>query len=178
LIIHSGLRTIVAGSGATMNKAGYSGVLLAVSAVLALAPGARSLAVESNDPVHPSLSFVRLNVSDMTKMVAFYEKAFGMAEQRRMAIGGNLEVILTTPGGLDLALQQFKDKRSLTLGDAYGEIGFYLRNVDGAYRRAMDAGATSRTPPVGANGLRVAVVLDPEGHPIELLRRPEAPPAH
>ena len=147
-------------------------VLLAASAALVLAPGARSLAVESNDPVHPSLSFVRLNVADMAKAVAFYEKAFGMAEQRRMANGGNLEVILTTPGGLDLALQQFKDKRKLTLGDAYGEIGFYIQDVDGAYRRAIDAGAASRTPPGGGGGLRVAIVLDPEGHPIELLRRP------
>jgi len=153
-----------------------AGVLLAAAAALALAPGARSLAVESNDPVHPSLSFVRLNVSDMAKMAAFYEKAFGMAEQRRMANGGNLEVILTTPGGLDLALQQFKDRRTLTLGDAYGEIGFYLEDVDGAYRRAIDAGATSRVAPGGAGGLRVAIVLDPEGHPIELLRRPPAPP--
>jgi len=100
-----------------------------------------------------------------------------MAEQRRMTNGGDLEVILTTPGGLDLALQQFKDKRKLNLGDAYGEIGFYLQDVDGAYKRAMDAGATSRTPPGGGGGLRVAIVLDPEGHPIELLRRPPAPPA-
>jgi catechol 2,3-dioxygenase-like lactoylglutathione lyase family enzyme len=159
-----------------MKNSGYSGVLLVMSAVLALVPGARSLAVESNDPIHPSLSFVRLNVSDMPKIVAFYEKAFGMTEQRRMANGGNLEVILTTPGGLDLALQQFKDKRKLTLGDAYGEIGFYLQDVDGAYKRAIDAGATSRTPPGGAGGLRVAVVSDPDGHSIELLRRPEAPP--
>ena len=153
-----------------------AGVLLAVSSALVLAPGARSLAVESNDPTHPSLSFVRLNVSDMPKMVAFYEKAFGMAEQRRMANGGNLEVILTTAGGLDLALQQFKDGRKLALGDAYGEIGFYLQDVDGAYKRAMDAGAVSRTPPGGAGGLRVAILLDPEGHPIELLRRPPLPP--
>jgi len=147
-------------------------VLLVVSAALALAPGARSLAVETNDPTHPSLSFVRLNVSDMPKMVAFYEKAFGMAEQRRMTNGGNLEVILTTPGGLDLALQQFKDNRKLTLGDAYGEIGFYIQDVDGAYKRAIDAGAVSRVQPGGTGGLRVAIVLDPEGHPIELLRRP------
>ena len=152
-------------------------VLLAVSAALAVAPGARGLAAESNDPIHPSLSFVRLNVSDMPKMVAFYEKAFGMAEQRRMDNGGNLEVILTTPGGLDLALQQFKDKRKLALGDAYGEIGFYIQDVDGAYKRAVDAGAASRVAPGGAGGLRVAIVLDPEGHPIELLRRPPAPPA-
>ena len=152
------------------------GVLFAMSAALALAPGARSLAVESNDPVHPSLSFVRLNVSDMPRMVGFYEKAFGMAEQRRMDNAGNLEVILTTPGGLDLALQQFKDKRKLTLGDAYGEIGFYIQDVEGAYKRAIDAGAVSKVAPGGADGLRVAIVLDPEGHAIELLRRPEAPP--
>jgi catechol 2,3-dioxygenase-like lactoylglutathione lyase family enzyme len=148
------------------------GVLFAMSAGLALAPGARSLAVESNDPVHPSLSFVRLNVSDMPKMVAFYEKAFGMTEQRRMTNAGDLEVILTTPGGLDLALQQFKDQRKLTLGDAYGEIGFYIQDVDGAYKRAIDAGAKSKVAPGGGGGLRVAIVLDPEGHPIELLRRP------
>ena len=151
------------------------GVLLAASAALALALGARSLAVESNDPVHPSLSFVRLNVSDMPKMVAFYEKAFGMAEQRRMTNGGNLEVILTTPGGLDLALQQFKDQRKLTLGDAYGEIGFYIQDVDGAYKRAIEAGAVSKVAPGGGGGLRVAIVLDPEGHAIELLRRPPTP---
>ena len=152
------------------------GVLVAMSAALVMAPGARSLAVETNDPVHPSLSFVRLNVSDMPRMVAFYEKAFGMTEQRRMNNGADLEVILTTPGGLDLALQQFKDGRKLTLGDAYGEIGFYLQDVDGAYKRALDAGAKSRTAPGGGGGLRVAIVLDPEGHPIELLRRPPAPP--
>ena len=152
-----------------------AGVLLAAAAALALAPGARSLAVESNDPVHPSLSFVRLNVSDMAKIVAFYERAFGMTEQRRMANGGNLEVILTTPGGLDLALQQFKDKHKLTLGDAYGEVGFYIQDVDGAYKRAIDAGAVSKVPPGGGGGLRVAIVLDPEGHAIELLRRPPAP---
>jgi predicted enzyme related to lactoylglutathione lyase len=122
--------------------------------------------------VHPSLSFVRLNVADMRRMVAFYEKAFGMTEQRRMDNGGNQEVILTTPGGLDLALQHFKDNRKLSLGDAYGEIGFYLQDVDGAYKRAVDAGATSRVAPGGGGGLRVAIVVDPEGHPIELLRRP------
>jgi len=115
-----------------MKNLRVTGVLLAASAALALATGARSLAEETNDPTHPSLSFVRLNVSDMPKMVAFYEKAFGMSEQRRMANGGDLEVILTTPGGLDLALQQFKDARKLSLGDAYGEIGFYLQDVDGA----------------------------------------------
>jgi predicted enzyme related to lactoylglutathione lyase len=155
-------------------------VLLSMAGALVLAPGARSLAAESSDPARPSLSFVRLNVTDMPTIVAFYEKAFGMTEQRRMARGEDLEVILNSPGGLDLALQQFKDRRKLTLGDAYGELGFYIQDVDAAYKRAVAAGAVSRTPPVsvgGSGGLRVAIVLDPEGHPIELLRRPAAPPA-
>ena len=153
-----------------------AGVLIVLTAALALAPGGSGRAAESNDPLHPSLSFVRLNVSDMPRMVAFYEKAFGMTEQRRMDNGGALEVILSTPGGLDLALQQFKDGRKLTLGDAYGEIGFYIEDVDGAYRRAIAAGGLSRTAPGGGGGLRVAIVLDPEGHPVELLRRPPLPP--
>ena len=153
------------------------GVLLALSAAAMLGAPGRSLAVESNDPVHPSLSFVRLNVTDMPRMVAFYETAFGMSEQRRMSNAGNQEVILSTPGGLDLALQQFKDRRTLTLGDAYGEIGFYIQDVDAAYKRAIDAGATSKVAPGGGGGLRVAIVLDPEGHAIELLRRPPIPPA-
>jgi len=146
------------------------GVLLAASAALALAPGAR--AVESTDPAHPALSFVRINVMNMPRMVTFYETAFGMTEQRRMDNRGDLEVVLTTPGGLDLVLQRPKDVRKLTLGDAYGELGFYIQDVDGAYKRAMDAGAASKVAPGGTGGLRVAIVLDPEGHPVELLRRP------
>jgi catechol 2,3-dioxygenase-like lactoylglutathione lyase family enzyme len=147
------------------------GVLFALSAGLALAPAAH--AVESADPAHPSLSFVRLNVTDMAKMEDFYKKAFGMAVQKRLDNGGNQEVILTTPGGLDLALQHFKDNRKLTLGDANGEIGFYLKDVDAAYKRAIAAGATSRAAPRGGpGGITVALVVDPEGHPIELLHLP------
>jgi hypothetical protein len=36
----------------------------------------------------------------------------------------------------------------------------------------MAAGATSKSKPGGANGLRVATVTDPEGHDIELLHLP------
>ena len=146
------------------------GIWLSLVFSLALTPSAH--AIESTDPAHPALSFVRINVMDMARMEAFYVKAFGMTVQRRMDNRGDAEEVLTTPGGLDLVLQHLKASPKLILGDAYGELGFYLNDVDGAYKRAVGAGAVSKVAPGGSGGLRVAIVLDPEGHPIELLRRP------
>jgi lactoylglutathione lyase len=102
-------------------------------------------------------------------MQAFYEKAFGMTQQKRLDNPGSTEVILTDPKGLDLALVFYKDGRKITLGNANGPIGFYLKDVDAAYQRAMAAGAVSRVAPRTGGGARVALVLDPEGHEIELL---------
>lgn len=154
-----------------MKGLGALAVLFASAlSVLTAAPAAH--AVESADPAHPSLSFVRFIVTDLPTMEAFYRKAFGMEVQKRLDNGDNLEVILTTPGGLDLALEHFKDNHKIVLGNANGAMGFYLKDVDGAYKRAMDAGAKSKTPPGGGGGLRVAIVSDPEGHDIELLHLP------
>jgi predicted enzyme related to lactoylglutathione lyase len=104
-------------------------------------------------------------------MQTFYEKAFGMGLQKHLNNPGNTEVILTTPGGMDLALVNYTDKRKITPGNANGPIGFYLTaaEVDAAYKSAMAAGAVSRSPPGGGPGVHVAIVADPEGHEIELL---------
>ncbi len=103
-------------------------------------------------------------------MQAFYEKAFGMTQQKRLDNPGSTEVILTSPSaGADLALVFYKDGRKVSLGNANGPIGFYLQDVDGVYARAMAAGGASRTAPRTGGGARVAVVADPEGHDIELL---------
>ncbi len=116
-----------------------------------------------------SLSFLKFTVSDLPKMQTFYEKAFGMTQQKRLDNPGSTEVILTDPKGLDLALVFYKDGRKITLGNANGPIGFYLTDVDSVYQRAMTAGAVSRSAPRSAGPARVAVVVDPEGHEIELL---------
>ncbi len=145
------------------------GLVLAAAASLALAPGARDARAAPADPAPLSLSFLKFNVSDLPTMQAFYEKAFGMTQQKRLDSPGFTEVILTNPKGLDLALVFYKDKRTITLGNANGPIGFYLTDVDAAYQRAMAAGATSRSAPRASPGARVALVADPEGHEIELL---------
>jgi lactoylglutathione lyase len=151
-----------------MNKVLGLGLMLMVGASLALAPGAWSApAPAAPEPL--ALSFLKFTVSDLPKMQAFYEKAFGMTQQKRLDSPGVTEVILTNPKGLDLALVFYKDNRKLTLGNANGPIGFYLKDVDAAYARAMAAGATSQSVPRSAGPARVALVLDPEGHEIELL---------
>ncbi len=146
------------------------GLLMAAAASLALVSGVQSASAAAADPARLSLSFLKFTVSDLPTMQAFYEKAFGMQQQKRLDGPANIEVILTNPAGLDLALVYYKDNRKITLGNANGPIGFYLKDVDDAYKRAMAAGATSRTAPRSAGGSdRVAIVADPEGHDIELL---------
>ena len=142
---------------------------LLLSAALGLASVAHAAPTAPVDPAHPSLGFLKFTVSNLPAMQTFYEKAFGMQQQKRLDNPANTEVILTTPDGADLALVFYKDKRAVTLGTANGPIGFYLTDVDGAYKRAMAAGATSRSAPGGGPGVRVAIVADPEGHDIELL---------
>ncbi len=146
-----------------MTKLYGMGLLLAAAA-LALAPAASA----EEGPLR--VSFLKFTVSNLPAMQSFYEKAFGMTQQKRLDNPGSTEVILTGPAaGADLALVFYKDGRKLALGNANGPIGFYLQDVDSVYARAMAAGATSRTGPRTGGGARVAIVADPEGHDIELL---------
>ena len=147
-----------------MKAYGGVGLLMAAAASLALVSGAHA------DPPRLSLSFVKFNVSDLATMQAFYQNAFGLQVRMRIERPTYTEVVLTNPNGLDLALVNYKDNRKIALGNANGPIGFYLQDVDGAYKNAMAAGAVSRGAPGGAGNIRVAIVTDPEGHDIELLR--------
>jgi predicted enzyme related to lactoylglutathione lyase len=151
-----------------MNRTFGLGLMLAAASI-ALAPGAHGARAAPTDPEQLNLSFLKFTVTDLPTMQAFYEKAFGMTQQKRLDNPASTEVILTDPKGLDLALVHYKDNRKITLGDANGPIGFYLKDVDGAYQRAMAAGAVSRVAPRSVPDGRVALVADPEGHEIELL---------
>ncbi len=142
-------------------------VLIMAATALTLAPAARG--AHAADQGALRLSFLKFTVSDLPAMQGFYEKAFGMTQQKRLDNPGSTEVILTSPGGMDLALVHYKDGRKVALGNANGPIGFYLQDVDSVYVRAMAAGAVSRSAPRTGAGARVAIVADPEGHDIELL---------
>ncbi len=149
----------------------YSGVGLALvmASSLAFASSVQQVQAAPADPASLGPSFLKFTVSNLPAMQAFYEKAFGMTQQKRLDNPANTEVILTSPKGADVALVFYKDGRKITLGNANGPIGFYLKDVDAAYARAMAAGAVSQSAPRSAGNARVALVADPEGHEIELL---------
>ena len=149
-----------------------AGLLAVMAASLALASGAQSAPAPATDPARLSLGFLKFTVADLPAMQNFYQKAFGFEQQKHLDNGNNIEVILTNPKGMDLALVYYKDNRKVALGTANGPIGFYLNDVESAYKRAMAAGAVSKSAPRGGGGTMVAVVADPEGHDIELLHLP------
>jgi PhnB protein len=102
--------------------------------------------------------------------IDFYKKAFGVKERMRMP-GPN--------GTVGHAELQFGDS-VLMLADFFPGMGVsapaelkgttfsfmhYVKDVDVAYRQAVDSGATSVQPPMDKfYGDRMAIVSDPYGH--------------
>lgn len=120
-----------------------------------------------------TFAFVKLIVADLDGAVDFYARVLGLTVSQTIDLPGLTEKILAkpgqAPGAASLILYHHKDGRALTPGDTYGPVGFYVRDVDTAYAHAVAAGATPHREPFDAGTLRVAFILDPEGHEIELL---------
>lgn len=119
-----------------------------------------------------TLGFVKLIARDLPGMVAFYDRALGLTVAQTIENDDMMEKVLQKPGqqgGAALILYHHKDGRALTLGDAHGPVGFYVRDADAAYAHAIEQGASPHREPFDAGAMRVAFVLDPEGHEIEML---------
>lgn len=119
-----------------------------------------------------TFGFVKLVVRELEPMLDFYGRVLGLIAVQTIDTPEMTEKILRKPGqdaGAGLILYRHKDDRAITLGNAYGPVGFYVRDVDAAFAHAVAQGATPEREPWDAGGLRVAFVLDPEGREIELV---------
>ena len=119
-----------------------------------------------------TIGFVKLNVDDLPAAVDFYAAAFGLVSVQSIQTDEVLEEVLRKPGadtGPAVILLKHRDGRALTRGDNWGPLGLYVRDTDAAYAYAVSKGATPHRPPWDAGTMRVAFVLDPEGHEIELI---------
>jgi PhnB protein len=102
-----------------------------------------------------------LVVDGAAKLIDFLKAVFGAEELRRMRGPGNTVMHAEVRIGDSIVM----------LGDAAheprmpGRLYVYLRDVDAAYRRALEAGATSLTEPTDMfYGDRAARVRDPFGN--------------
>jgi predicted enzyme related to lactoylglutathione lyase len=119
-----------------------------------------------------TFGFVKLVVGELEPMLDFYGRVLGLVAVQTIDTPEMTEKILRKPGqeaGAGLILYRHKDGREITLGNAYGPVGFYVRDVDAAFAHAVTQGATPSRAPWDAGDLRVAFVLDPEGREIELV---------
>lgn len=119
-----------------------------------------------------TFAFTKLIVANLDAAVDFYARALGLVVSQTVENADMVEKILAKAGqqgGSNLILYHHKDGRPLTLGDAHGPVGFYVRDVDAAFAHAVEEGAKAHREPFDAGALRVAFILDPDGHEIELV---------
>ena len=119
-----------------------------------------------------TFAFTKLIVANLDDAVNFYARVLGLVVTQTMENADMMEKILAKvgqQGGSNLILYHRKDGRALTLGDAHGPVGFYVRDVDAAFAHAIREGAKAHREPFDAGALRVAFILDPDGHEIELV---------
>lgn len=119
------------------------------------------------------IGFVKLVVKDLDAMVSFYEAALGLATVQAIETTAMSEKIMRKPGddrGFSLILYRHKDDRRVTIGNAHGPVGFFVRDAAAAFRHALHAGAIAHREPFETAGGRAAFVLDPEGHELEFVQ--------
>lgn len=109
-------------------------------------------------------------VDDAAKAIEFYERAFGAKERSRMpgpdgriahaeVVIGDSVFMLSDP------FPQATVKPPSQVGGTTAGLFMYVEDVDAAYRRAVEAGATETMPPENMFwGDRFGTVTDPFGH--------------
>ena len=128
------------------------------------------MATSSNPPAGYHSVTPALVVRDAAKAIDFYKAAFGAEEVGRMAGPGGTIMHAEIRIGDSLIMlgeenEAWGSKSPLTLGGSPGSLQIYVPDVDAAFQRALDAGATVKSPLEDAFwGDRYGRVTDPFGH--------------
>lgn len=122
------------------------------------------------------LSFLKLNVPQMTPALQFWRSAMGFEIQDTFDEPDFLEHILAIPDqgedGPRMMLVEFKDGRDVSIGEGHGPVGFITHDVETALEQAVAAGAKVTMPVTEvAPRLRIAKFVSPQGHEAELVHR-------
>jgi len=115
-----------------------------------------------------------INVTDLDRTVAFYE-ALGLTCTSRTEIEHALEAVLEHPDkGSKMQLAQQKEQDGpIDMGTAFWKLYVNTDDIDATYTAAIDAGATSISPPTRLDRwpVTIAFVSDPDGYQVELVQR-------
>lgn len=114
----------------------------------------------------PRLNLVVLRCRDLPTAVRFYE-AIGLRFERERHGGGPEHYTSEADGGVfELYPMPVDDPDAAPTTNT--RVGFAVADVDAAVAAADKAGATVLTNPAASRWGRRAVLLDPDGHRVEL----------
>ena len=131
--------------------------------------------MSNTDPTR--FTFFKLTVADLDRATGFFGQGFGMTLSRTIDTDAFRENILSgAEGSAMIVLFQYKDGRSIELGTGYGPIGMVTRDLDAALARVIEAGGEQKGKSVAFGASRVAIIVTPDGHEIEMIN-PAAPAA-
>jgi PhnB protein len=110
-----------------------------------------------------------LVIDGAAEAIRFYEKAFGAVEVLRMPMGDRVAHAEVKIGDSHVMLSdEWPDMGYLgpvKRGGATASLMIYLPDVDAAFARALEAGATEERPPEDQFwGDRMGTLVDPFGH--------------
>jgi len=137
---------------------------------------------KATQPIPPGFNTItpHLIINGAAKAIDFYKKAFGAEELGRMPMpDGRLMHASLKIGNSTLFLcDEFPEHECgaspQTLKNAHATMHIYVEDVDKAYQRAVDSGATGIMPPQDMFwGDRYGRVVDPFGQPWSLATHKE-----
>jgi lactoylglutathione lyase len=117
-----------------------------------------------------------LRVSDLQRSVAFYERHFGLREQRRIAFPEipRTLVFMAADGDNGAGMQlELWHEPSDPVGPVShnGHLGIGVHHIDEFVAKLASHGVLVQQAPraLRPGGRRIAVITDPDGHELELL---------
>ena len=116
-----------------------------------------------------TMSHTNINVFDLEKSIAFYEKALGLSVlRRRKADDGKFEIVFLTDGTstYNLELTWLRDKDTpYELGDNETHIAFIVDDFDAAHALHKDMGCICYEN----TSMGLYFIEDPDGYWIEIV---------
>ena len=123
-----------------------------------------------------SLDQYCINVSNLERSLAFYEEVIGLEVTHRIEIPNVSEVVLAGADGNRIQLAWHHDHEGpIDHGNAFWKLYLNTDDCEGLYKRAIDAGCESISPPERLDRWPVtaAFISDPDGYQVEILQHHE-----
>jgi lactoylglutathione lyase len=116
-----------------------------------------------------------INVADLDRSADFYTRGLGLREKGKYDLGHMHEVLVGDDGDAVsiLLIKHTARTGAPDIGTGYEKIVLVCDDVAAAYERALAEGGVSEVEPrtIEAMSLTVAMVRDPDGYLIELVKQ-------